>query len=269
MMGEFMAAEIADQPAVLARLLARAPRDIEAVSRLVPRPLLGVFFLARGSSDNAAMLGRYLSELAAGRPAGLAAPSLYTRYRAAVNWHGFLVVALSQSGTTPEIVATCRALQSSGAVVLAITNTPDSELAAAADLVLSTDAGLERAVPATKTVTAEMLLMVTVARALGPVGATTEEVMELASAILDVLRDATPMEAPARRWAQADRLVVTGRGLAYAAALECALKIKETTGVLAEGISIADLLHGPVAAVNAGAPALLVNAGGPTAQDLE
>jgi glucosamine--fructose-6-phosphate aminotransferase (isomerizing) len=268
-MGQFMAAEIADQPAVLARLIARAPEDIEAVSRVVPRPLLGVFFLARGSSDNAAVLGRYISELVAGRPAGLAAPSLYTRYRAVVDWHGFLVVALSQSGATPEIVTTCRALRCGGAVVVAVTNTLDSELAAAADVVLSTDAGLERALPATKTVTAEMLLMVTVARALGSIGSTADELIGLPSTIQRVVRDATPMETLAHRWAQVNRLVITGRGFGYAAALECALKIKETTGVLAEGISAADLRHGPIAVINAGVPALLVNAGGPVAGDLE
>jgi glucosamine--fructose-6-phosphate aminotransferase (isomerizing) len=264
-----MAAEIAEQPAALARLIARAPEDIEAVRRVVPQPLLGVFFLARGSSDNAAVLGRYLSEMAVGRPAGLVAPSLYTRYRAAVDWHGFLVIALSQSGTTPEIVATCQALRLHGAVVVAVTNTPDSELAAAADVVLSTDAGLERALPATKTVTAEMLLMVTVADALGPLGGSMDGVTGLPGTIESVVRDPTSMEALARRWVQVDRLMIAGRGLGYAAALESALKIKETTGVLAEGISTADLWHGPIAAVNAGAAALIVNAGGPVVDDLE
>ena len=98
-------------------------------------------FLARGSSDNAAVFGRYLAELRAGRPAGLAAPSLYTRYHATVDWHGYLVVALSQSGATPEIISTCQAARAGGAVVLGITNEPRSPLADAVDLLLSTDAG--------------------------------------------------------------------------------------------------------------------------------
>jgi glucosamine--fructose-6-phosphate aminotransferase (isomerizing) len=264
-----MAAEMAEQPAVLSRLLLRAPQDMEAVAGLVPKQLLGVFFLARGSSDNAAVLGRYLSELGGGRPAGLVAPSLYTRYGATVDWRGFLVVALSQSGATPEIVTTCRALRASGAVVLAITNNTASELVTAADLVLSTDAGPERALPATKTVTAEMFLTLTVARALGPVGVTATQLTEVPGAVQGVLDDAASMEPLARRWVDVDRLMVAGRGLGYAAALECALKIKETTGVLAEGISTADLLHGPVAVVNAGAPALLVDAGGPVSGDLD
>src|SRR5215470_13862017 len=122
--------------------------------------------LARGSSDNAAVFGRYLAELRAGRPAGLAAPSLYTRYHATVDWRGYLVVALSQSGATPEIISTCRDMRAGGAVVLGITNEPGSPLADAVDLLLGTEAGPERAVPATKTVTAQLAVLVTVTSAL-------------------------------------------------------------------------------------------------------
>src|SRR6516162_11505776 len=146
-----MAAEMAEQPDALARLLARAPADAQRVAQVLPRPFAGTVFLARGSSDNAAVFGRYLAELCAGRPAGLAAPSLYTRYRADVDWRGYLMIALSQSGATPEIITTCRAARSAGATVIGITNEPGSPLAAAVDLVLATEAGAERAVPATKT----------------------------------------------------------------------------------------------------------------------
>jgi glucosamine--fructose-6-phosphate aminotransferase (isomerizing) len=268
-----MAAEMAEQPDVLARVTARAPADAEAVRAVVPRPLAGVVFLARGSSDNAAVFGRYLAELRAGRPAGLAAPSLYTRYHAAVDWRGYLVVALSQSGATPEIISTCRAMRAGGAVVLGITNEPDSPLADAVDLLLSTDAGRERAVPATKTVTSQLAVLVTVASALrtGATGGTPGggTLDGLPGAVAGVLADPGPVERLADRWRGLDRLVVAGRGLAYAAALETALKVKETTGILAEGISTADLLHGPIAAVYAGAPVLLVDGGGPADTDLD
>jgi len=287
-----MVAEMAEQPDVLARVIARAPADTQAVRALVPRPLAGVVFLARGSSDNAAVFGRYLAELRAGRPAGLAAPSLYTRYHATVDWRGYLVVALSQSGATPEIISTCQAMRAGGAVVLGITNEPDSPLADAVDLLLSTDAGPERAVPATKTVTAQLAVLVTVTSALragaaaaapspaktpgaaGTPGAAagtqgTGTLDGLPGAVAGVLGDPGPAERLADRWRGLDRLVVAGRGLAYAAALETALKVKETTGILAEGISTADLLHGPIAAVYAGAPVLLVDGGGPADTDLD
>jgi glutamine---fructose-6-phosphate transaminase (isomerizing) len=265
--GELMAAEMAAQPDVLARVTARAPMDISAVRAVLPRPLAGIVFLARGSSDNAAVFGRYQAELRAGRPAGLAAPSLYTRYHATVDWHGYLVVALSQSGATPEIISTCQAVRAGGAVVLGITNEPGSPLADAVDLLLTTDAGPERAVPATKTVTAQLAVLATVTSALqaGPVPDGTLD--GLPGAVATVLGDPGPVRRLADRWRDLDRLVVAGRGLAYAAALETALKVKETTGILAEGISTADLLHGPIAAVYAGAPVLLVNGGGPADTD--
>jgi glucosamine--fructose-6-phosphate aminotransferase (isomerizing) len=263
-----MAAEMAAQPEVLARVIARAPADTGAVRAVLPRPLAGIVFLARGSSDNAAVFGRYLAELRAGRPAGLAAPSLHTRYHATVDWHGYLVVALSQSGATPEIISTCQAARAGGAVVLGITNEPRSPLADAVDLLLSTDAGPELAVPATKTVTAQLAVLATVTAALRAEPVPDGTLDGLPAAVAAVLADPGPVRRLADRWRGLDRLVVAGRGLAYAAALETALKVKETTGILAEGISTADLLHGPIAAVYAGAPVLLVAGGGPADTDL-
>ena len=299
-----MAAEMAAQPEVLGQLVARAPEDTAAVRAAVPPGLSGAVFVARGSSDNAAVFGRYLAELAAGRPAGLAAPSLYTRYHAEVDWRGYLVVALSQSGATPEIISTCEAMKSAGAVVIGITNEPGSPLAGTADVLLATGAGPERAVPATKTVTAQFAVLLSVASALraaraageseadefvagisgaGAPGADTSRAGDsqarvsgagatglagLPGAVAAVLADPGPVMEAVRRWLAIDRLVVAGRGLAYAAALETALKIQETTGILAAGISTADLLHGPIAAVYAGAPVLLIDAGGPAAEDV-
>jgi len=209
-----------------------------------------------------------------------------------VDWRGYLVVALSQSGATPEIISTCRAMRAGGAVVLGITNEPESPLGDAVDLLLSTDAGRERAVPATKTVTAQLAVLVTVTSALragaaagtagaaggagaagtaGAAGGAADggALDGLPGAVAGVLGDPGPVERLADRWRALDRLVVAGRGLAYAAALETALKVKETTGILAEGISTADLLHGPIAAVYAGAPVLLVDGGGPADTDLD
>ena len=275
MTGVLMAAEMAEQPQVLAGVLSRAEADAAALRAVLPEPLAGTMFLARGSSDNAAVFGRYLVELRSGRPAGLMAPSLYTRYHAAVDWSGFLVVALSQSGATPEIVRTCAGLRAAGATVIGLTNLPGSPLAEVVDRELLAKAGPERAVPATKTVTAQLALLVTVTSALaaaqpqtGPATGEAGELAALPDAVAAVLYDPSPARQLAARWQGLDRLVVAGRGLAYAAALETALKIKETTGILAEGISTADLLHGPIATVYAGAPVLLIEGGGPADTDL-
>jgi glucosamine--fructose-6-phosphate aminotransferase (isomerizing) len=264
--GSLMAAEIAEQPAVLRRLIERHPADRDRVRSVLPgglQPgkLAGTALLARGSSDNVAVYGRYLLEMATRRPAGLAAPSVHTRYDADVDFSGYLVVALSQSGATPEIVETSAHMRGAGATVIAITNEPGSPLTQACDLTLLTDAGKERAVPATKTVTAQLVAMAAIGGAFDPEFVKLEDLERLPDAVSLVVGETAAAREVAARWADASRLVVTGRGLAYAAALETALKIKESARVHAEGLSSADLLHGPIAAVDAGLPVLLVAGG--------
>jgi len=172
--GSLMAAEIAEQPGVLGRLAARHTADRDQVRAMLPGRLrsgrlAGTVLLARGSSDNVAVYGRYLIELASRRPAGLAAPSVHTRYDADVDYSGYLAVAVSQSGATPEIVEMAAHMRRAGAVVIAITNEPGSPLTRACDLTLLTEAGPELAVPATKTVTAQMLAIAAIAAAYDPV----------------------------------------------------------------------------------------------------
>ncbi|MGF7239440.1 MAG: SIS domain-containing protein [Frankia sp.] len=265
--GTLMAAEMAEQPAVLRRLIARFPEIVASVRAVVPSPLAGCVLLARGSSDNAAVLGRYLIEETSRRPAGLAAPSLITRYQAAVDYRGYLVVALSQSGETPEIVSAAEAMRARGARVVAVTNEAASPLAAVGDVVIHTDSGRERAVPATKTVTSQMLALVAVAAAVGELPFDPADLDALPDAVAAVL-GGQGCDSLAWRWSNHDRLVVAGRGLGYAAALEGALKIRETSSVFAEGISVADLLHGPIAALTTHVPVVLVELAGPTAADM-
>jgi glucosamine--fructose-6-phosphate aminotransferase (isomerizing) len=268
MTGKHMRAEMQEQPAALGRLVDRFDEQVAAVRAVARKPLVGVMFLARGSSDNAAVYGRYLAELASGRPAGLAAPSLHTLYDTRAHYAGFLVVAISQSGATPEIVTVCRRLRNAGARTVAIVNDPDSQLARSADAVLALDVGRELAVPATKTVTGEMLAVAAVAAAVGCVSFTSEQLAAMPAAVESVLADPDPATELANRWVDAERLFVVGRGLLYAVALEAALKIKETTGVLAEGISAADLRHGPIGVARGDVPLLVLDGGGPARDDL-
>jgi glutamine---fructose-6-phosphate transaminase (isomerizing) len=279
--GALMAAELAEQPAVLGRLADRHAADRDRVRAALPAGHAGTVLLARGSSDNVAVYGRYLIEMASGRPAGLAAPSLHTRYQAGVDYRGYLAVALSQSGATPEVVQTAAAMRRAGAMVVGITNEAGSALAEACQLTLLTDAGPELAVPATKTVTAQMLAVAAIAAAFDSPLVTAADLGTLPDAVAALLADpgpggpgaggpaavADPAYAVATRWADARRLVVTGRGLAYAAALETALKIKETARVHAEGLSSADLLHGPIAALDSRLPVLVVSGGARFAAD--
>ena len=159
MTGVLMAAEMAEQPGVLAGVLSRAEADAADLRAVLPGPLAGTMFLARGSSDNAAVFGRYLVECAAPATYGPKCPTPGITPR----WTGRASrVALSQSGATPEIVRTCAGLRAAGAVVIGLTNLPGSPLAQVVDRELLARAGQERAVPATKTVTAQLTLLVTV-----------------------------------------------------------------------------------------------------------
>jgi glutamine---fructose-6-phosphate transaminase (isomerizing) len=177
------------------------------------------------------------------------------------------VVAQSQSGATPEVVETAASMRRAGAVVIGIANEPGSPLTQVCDLSLLTDAGPELAVPATKTVTAQMLAVAAIAAAYDSSLVAAADLAALPDAVASVVTDfgpsgrPIPAEVVAGRWAEARRLVVTGRGLAYAAALETALKIKETAQVHAEGLSSADLLHGPIAALDSRLPVLVVSGG--------
>ncbi len=266
-----MAAEMAEQPDVLRRLVERRGEVAAAVRRLVRGRLAGITLLARGSSDNAALYGRYILEMAARRPAGLTAPSIHTLYRAPVDLRGYLAVGISQSGRTPEIVTALRRLGEQGARTVALVNMPGSPLAGAADLAIELAGGEERAVPATKTVTATLLALAIVAEGLGEVPWGGAEPATVPDRVAQLLDDPAPPARIAEDLDGADRLIATGRGLMLAAALETALKLRETSGILAEGISPADLRHGPIAAVGEGFPVIAftaVEAGDPGAAGL-
>jgi glutamine---fructose-6-phosphate transaminase (isomerizing) len=268
MAGERMAAEMAEQPGHLAALVERWDGVVAQVRALAWPRLAGSAIVARGSSDHAGAYGRYLLELVSGRPVSMAAPSLQTLYGADVDYTGFLAIAVSQSGRTPEILTTLERMQAGGAGGLAITNDGASPLARAAQATLALDVGDEQAVPATKTVTATMTAFAIVAAALGQPPFTREQAAALPGWVAGVLDDLEPAEALAARLADTTRLIVVGRGLMYSAALEAALKLKETTRIPAEGFSGADLRHGPIAVVEPGFPVLALRAAGPAQADM-
>ena len=263
-----MAMEMDEQPDRLRHLLGRGADIAERVRAVAPAPLGGITIVARGSSDHAAVYGRYLLEAATGRPISLAAPSLHTLYGIDADYRGQLVIAVSQSGATPEIVHTLEALQNAGGSGLAITNEPESPLAHAADEVVELDMGEERAVPATKTVTGQFAAFAIIAAALGRAPFTQDELDAVPTAVRAVLDDPGAIAAAAGSLVGASQLIVVARGYLYAAALETALKIKETCSLLADGYSAADLRHGPIAAVTVGLPVVALCTRGPAEADV-
>ena len=269
MNGELMAAEMAEQPAVLRHLVERRELVKAQVRSILPEPLAGITLVARGSSDNAAIYGRYILEIAARRPAGLTAPSIHTLYRAPVDMTGYLAIAISQSGETPEVATVLGRLRDQGARSLAIVNAGGSSLARAADLTVELDAGEEWAVPATKTLTATMACLAVVAGALGGVPWDDRDLAALPRHIAGLLAHPSCADRIAGELGDWDRILATGRGLLLVAALETALKIRETSGMFAEGISPADLQHGPIAAVTEGFPVLAFRPAQASAADVD
>jgi glucosamine--fructose-6-phosphate aminotransferase (isomerizing) len=264
-----MAAEMAEQPDRLASLIQRRSAIGEDVRSLFAPCLAGTVIVARGSSDHAATCGRYLLELATLRPVASASPSVHLIYGAEVDFSGYVVIAVSQSGQTPEITSVLQRCSRGGARTIAITNDAESPLAAVADVVIALGVGEEKAVPATKTVTAEVAAFAMIADAIGDIGIDESAWAALPHQVQSVLRDDGPCRAIADWLSGADRLATVARGLLFGAAAESALKIQETTGTMATGFSSADLRHGPIAIVSTGTPILAFAHPGPAAADIE
>jgi len=253
-----MRAEISEQPAALrATLDALLPRSGEA-GRLAAGARQ-VLLIARGTSDNAAVYGSYLLQAHAGLLATLASPSIATSYRSRLDLSGVLAVALSQSGQTEEIVDTLAWAGECGARTLAITNGAGSPLASAAEVAFVTEAGPERAVPATKTFTTQLAALAVLAIGLGA-DLDAGELRGVPDEIDRMLAEDGDLDPIVAELADVAGVVVSGRGLAYSAALELALKLKEACYLHAMGLSYADLLHGPMAVVDAQTPAIIVAA---------
>lgn len=266
--GSLMAAEMAEQPQVLADLAGRRAEIAARVRPLFDAPLAGTVVAARGSSDHAATSGRYLIEMATGRPVASASPSVHVLYGAAIDLSGYVVIGASQSGRTPEITTVLERAGAAGARTIAVTNDEDSPLASTAETLVPLRAGAERAVPATKTVTAEIAAFALIAQAVRSIGVDDAAWTALPSHVSAVLEDREPAAKLAEWIGESERLAVVARGLLYGAAGECVLKIEETTGVFATAFSAADLRHGPIAAATSGLPVLVLAHPGPAAADV-
>lgn len=264
-MSSWLEQEIAEQPAVAARLVERVRPDLAAYADLLrARGSRGLVTVARGSSAHAAHLGRTLAEVRAGLPAAEATPSTTTAYGRTPDWADRSVVAVSQSGASPDVVAVVRAAREAGRPTLAVTNDPGSPLGRAAEAVLDLGCGEERSVAATKTYTASALALALLVVALDA-GRGLAEVEAVPDALAAAVAGTRGVEEAAGLLAAHERAVVVGRGYSAATARESALKLTELTGTLAMPFTPADLLHGPVAAVGPATPVLLLPGSGPAA----
>jgi glutamine---fructose-6-phosphate transaminase (isomerizing) len=262
-----MLAEIEQQPEAIARTIAIEGPKIAAFGAKLQakRPRL-IVLVARGSSDNAALFGRYLLEMTSGIPVSLAAPSVHTLYKSRLDLRDTLVIGISQSGEGVDINIVLANAKKSGATTLAITNEAQSTMAGLTDETFLIHAGRERSVAATKTYTGQLLIFHLLARALSPSNARSaklevERIPELAAKSVALKPQIQEM---VERYTFMEKCVVVGRGLNYCNAYEFSIKLMETCYIVAERFSGADFLHGPIALVAPRFPVFLIAPPGPT-----
>ena len=251
--------EIAEQPAVLERTIAAEREKMTRLGDFIRQKDVDLIILvARGSSDNASLFGRYLLEVTTGIPVSLAAPSIFTLYNAKLRLKRAVVIGVSQSGEGDDINHVLERSKSYGAFTLAITNEAESTMAKLADETLLTHAGRERSVAATKTYTGQMLHFYMLANAIGDKRLDFHKIPEFAQASLE-LRE--KVKEIVERYIFMENCVVVGRGMNYGNSYELALKLMETCYVVAERFSSADFFHGPLAIVERRFPVIMF---GPT-----
>ncbi len=262
-------AEIGEQVHVAERLLERGAASANSIGdRIRAAPPRGFVIAARGSSDNAALYAKYLFGVRNRALVSLAAPSLFTHYAHPPRLDGQCVIGISQSGESPDVIAVVEEARRQGSSTVAITNNPASRLARAAELVMQMEAGPELSVPASKTYTASLLALALISQSVDPEPSFAAALAAVPQAISHALEredELAPLVPPL----MGPRAVVLGRGFNFSTAEEIALKLSETSYVLARAWSVADFEHGPIAIVEAGLPVLIVDGGGRVASDLE
>ena len=266
MSGSKMSAEIREQPEVLERILDEGWDEVSSASRVLREGgLRSVMIAARGTSDNAALYAKYLFEVLLGVPTALASPSTFTLFESRMNLEGVLVVGISQSGESQDVLETIRRSGELGASTLTVTNDEGSAMAEAAQHHFFLRAGKEESVAATKSYIAELMMLYLLVSALKGeerLGPEVRRLPELSREVLEAQWEGT------ERYRYAQYMVVTSRGYNLATAEEAALKLMETTYIVAQAFSAADLRHGPIAMIGRDFPVVVVAPPGKVQQDL-
>ncbi len=261
--------EICSQPEVLERFrrLEGAGTFALGTELAALRPA-GVLIAARGSSDHAAVYAKYALGVRLGLPVALAAPSLFTVYDALPDLRGWVVLAISQSGASPDVVAVIERARSAGCTTVALTDLAGSDLAGAAERVVSLRVGGEHSVAATGSFTASLYALAHLVAGWDASSSADRELEAVPERLSRTLGAEAQARAVAERVAASDRCVVLGRGYGFPAALEISLKLKEVAALFAEPFSAADYRHGPIALAGAGTRALVIDVEGPARRDV-
>ncbi len=268
MHGELLEQEIHEQPAALQRIIEQEDAHVRTITADLRGRFDYVIIAARGTSDNAARYAQYLLGVHNHLPVALATPSLFTLYRQPPVLKRALVMGISQSGQSPDIVSVLEEARQQGCPTLAITNNQKSPLAGIADHVIELHAGPERAVAATKTYTTSLAALALFAVHLSENRDSLDQLYQMPDLARQTLAHLSALPPRVERYRYMEHCVVIGRGFNYATAFEISLKIKELTRVVAEPYSSADFLHGPIALAVEGFPAIVVAPSGAILDDL-
>jgi len=251
--------EIHEQPQVLKSVIENEkPKIASLVSEINSRGIDTVIIAARGTSDNAGRYAQYLLGAINGLLVALATPSLFTIYKKPPRFGNSLVVGISQSGKSPDIVAVLKEASRQDVLTAAITNETESELAGTADFVIDLHAGIERSVAATKTYTSELMAIAQLSAALAESAQMEADIQRVPEVIQQTLLMDKTIEGIVQRYRYMRECVVIGRGYNYATAFEMALKLKELTYTIVEPYSSADFMHGPLAVLEHGFPVIVI-----------
>lgn len=262
--------EIHEQPAAVERLLREQRPAIQELGRAIQgRAVSHVVIAARGTSDNAGRYAKYVWGSLNGLTVAMATPSLFSVYHRPPRLGNALVVGISQSGKSPDIVAVLAEGRRQGALTAAITNTPDSDLARQADIVVDLCAGEERAVAATKTYTTELAAVALLSAVLDGQPEALDALAQVPQAMSQTLTMNEAIAQAAPRYRYMEGCVVIGRGYNYATAFETALKMKELTYTIVQPYSSADFLHGPMALIEPGFPVFVIAPSGAMQSELQ
>ncbi len=254
--------EIYEQPEAIRGMLENEAERVEWISQqLSPRSFSYALVAARGTSDNAARYGQYIFGAINQLPVALAAPSLFTRYHTPPRLQGSLVIGISQSGQSPDIVSVIEEGRKQGVPTIAITNDLESPLAKAAEYQIGLSVGKECSVAATKTYTAQLTALALLALCLKGSPIQLEPLQAIPGALAEALKSETQAKEAAKILATSDHTIFIGRGFNYSTAHEISLKCKELANIQAEPYSSADFLHGPIAIVDEGFPVSLISIG--------
>ncbi len=263
--------EIHQQPDSLARLSGEGRAAIAGLATAIrAQDIDNVVIAARGSSDNAGRYAQYLLGIANRLPVALTTPSLFSVYQRPPRFASrSLVLGISQSGKSPDIVSVLAEARRQGQLTAALTNTPGSDLAQHADHVINLWAGNEQSIAATKTYTGELLAIALLSSLLADDGEKIALLYKVPSLVQQTLDMNSNSAQTAERYRYMQECVVIGRGYNYATAFEVALKLKELTYTIAEPYSSADFLHGPLALIQSGFPTLVISPSGALSNEMQ